>query len=103
MRSADVMRKELPDRDRTPTVTKAVLALFFLLGIAVIAMGAAAHAARAFELDAANDPTVGADRIQQARILAPPVVIDVLRRYPAAPTGGGRVGELIRQLDALLR
>jgi hypothetical protein len=66
-------------------------------------LGSAAHAARAFELDAANDPTVGAARIQQARILAPPVVIDVLRRYPAAPTGGGRVGELIRQLDALLR
>jgi hypothetical protein len=29
--------------------------------------------------------------------------VDVLRRYPAAPSGGGRVGELIRQLDASLR
>jgi hypothetical protein len=30
-------------------------------------------------------------------------VVDVLRRYPVAPPGGGRVGELIRQLDASLR
>jgi hypothetical protein len=29
--------------------------------------------------------------------------VDVLRRYPSAPRGGGRVGELIRQLDASLR
>jgi hypothetical protein len=31
------------------------------------------------------------------------VVLDVLRRYPRAPGGGGRVGELIRRLDAALR
>jgi hypothetical protein len=30
-------------------------------------------------------------------------VVKVLRRYPAAPHGGGRVGELIRQLDGSLR
>jgi hypothetical protein len=30
-------------------------------------------------------------------------VVDVLIRYPAAPHGGGRVGELMRQLDASLR
>jgi hypothetical protein len=41
--------------------------------------------------------------IAQSRTLAHPVVVDVLRRYPAAPPGGGRVGELIRQLDASLR
>jgi hypothetical protein len=29
--------------------------------------------------------------------------VAVLRRYPIAPRGGGRVGELIRQLDASLR
>jgi hypothetical protein len=63
----------------------------------------AGHAARAFELSAGDDPAVGADRIAQFRILAPPVVVDVLRRYPVAPRGGGRVGELIRQLDASLR
>ncbi|MGW0063200.1 putative immunity protein [Streptosporangium sandarakinum] len=66
-------------------------------------LGSAAHAARAFELSAGDDPSVGADHIAQARLLAHPVVVDVLRRYPPAPPGGGRVGELIRQLDASLR
>jgi hypothetical protein len=66
-------------------------------------LGSAAHAARAFELSAEADPTVGADSIAQSRALARPVVVDVLRRYPAAPPGGGRVGELIRQLDTSLR
>jgi hypothetical protein len=66
-------------------------------------LGSAAHAARAFELSAGDDPAVGADQIARSRILAHPVVVDVLRRYPAAPRGGGRVGELIRQLDASLR
>jgi hypothetical protein len=63
----------------------------------------AAHAARAFELSAGDDPSIGADYIARSRMFAPPVVVDVLRRYPLAPRGGGRVGELIRQLDASLR
>jgi hypothetical protein len=66
-------------------------------------LGSAAHAARAFELSAGDDPAVGADHLARARILARPIVVDVLRRYPVAPRGGGRVGELIRQLDASLR
>jgi len=66
-------------------------------------LGSAAHAARALELLAGGDPTVGAGHIAQSRLLAHPVVVDVLSRYPAAPPGGGRVGELIRQLDASLR
>ena len=66
-------------------------------------LGSAAHAARAFELSAGDDPTVGADHIAHSRILVPPIVVDVLRRYPVAPRGGGRVGELMRQLDASLR
>jgi hypothetical protein len=66
-------------------------------------LGSAAHAARAFELLAGDDPAVGLDQIAQSRILAPPVVVEVLRRYPSAPPGGGRVGELIRTLDASLR
>jgi hypothetical protein len=37
-----------------------------------------------------DDPAVGADQIAQSRILAHPVVVDVLRRYPVAPRGGGR-------------
>jgi hypothetical protein len=57
-------------------------------------LGSAAHAARAFELSAGDDPAVGLDQIAQSRILAPPVVVDVLRRYPSAPPGGRRVGEL---------
>ncbi len=66
-------------------------------------LGAAASAARAFELDAGDDPTVGAAHLARARDLTPPGVVEVLRRYPAAPAGGGRVGELMRELDALLR
>lgn len=66
-------------------------------------LGSAAHAARALELSAGGDPAVGADHIAQSRTLAHPVVADVLRCYPVAPAGGGRVGELIRQLDASLR
>jgi hypothetical protein len=66
-------------------------------------LGSAAHAARAFELSAGDDPTVGADHLAQSRVLAHPVVVDVLRRYPVAPRGGGRVGELFRRLDASLR
>lgn len=46
---------------------------------------------------------VGADHIEQARRRATPVVVDVLSRYPAAPPGGGRVGQLLRDLDGALR
>jgi len=66
-------------------------------------LGSAAHATRAFELAAGGDPTVGAEHIARLRLLANPTVVDVLRRYPHAPSGGGRVGELVRQLDSALR
>jgi hypothetical protein len=66
-------------------------------------LGAAAHAARAAELTAGGDRDVGADHIEQARRRATPVVVDVLSRYPVAPPGGGRVGELLRDLDGALR
>ena len=66
-------------------------------------LGAAAHAARAFELVAGDGRAAGADRISQSAALASPVVRDVLRRYPAAPPGGGRVGELARRLDGSVR
>jgi hypothetical protein len=62
-------------------------------------LGAAGHAARAFEL-AGDDP---AQYIAQTKDLASPVVKHVLRRYPEAPAGGGRVGQLIRDLDTMLR
>lgn len=66
-------------------------------------LGSAAHAVRALELAAPGDPAIGAEHLARARLLAPPAVVDVLRRYPAAPPGGGRVGALIRALDASLR
>ena len=66
-------------------------------------LGAAAYAARAAERVAGEDPEVGADHIEQARRRATPLVVDVLSRYPAAPLGGGRIGELLRDLDDALR
>lgn len=66
-------------------------------------LGSAAYAARALELAAGDDPAVAAGHIAQSRLFANPVVVDVLRRYPTAPSGGGRVGELMRKLDASLR
>jgi hypothetical protein len=66
-------------------------------------LGAAAHAARAAELDAGDDRSVGAASRDWARQHAPPAVVAVLARYPAAPPGGGRVGELLRDLDTALR
>jgi hypothetical protein len=66
-------------------------------------LGAAAHAARAAELMADDDRGVGTDHIEQARRRATPAIVDVLSRYPAAPPGGGRVGELLRDLDGAFR
>ncbi|WP_055566376.1 putative immunity protein [Streptomyces atriruber] len=66
-------------------------------------LGAAAHAARAAELVAGDDRTVGAERVERAACHATPAVADVLGRFPAAPGGGGRVGELVRLLDVGLR
>ncbi|MEU2335560.1 putative immunity protein [Streptomyces sp. NPDC013172] len=66
-------------------------------------LGAAAHAARAAELVADDDGSIGAGHLEQAVRRATPLVVDVLARFPAAPSGGGRVGELVRVLDAELR
>ncbi|MFF9394562.1 putative immunity protein [Streptomyces griseoluteus] len=63
-------------------------------------LGAGAHAALAAEL-VAGESAVG--HLERTVRRATPLVVDVLRRYPAAPQGGGRVGELIRALDAGLR
>lgn len=61
-------------------------------------LGAAAHAARAAELVAGDDRAAGIDHIEQARRRPSPIVVDVLSRYLVAPPGGGRVGELLRDL-----
>lgn len=66
-------------------------------------LGAAAHAARAEELAAGDDRRVGAAALERARRHAPAEVTAVLGRLPAAPAGGGRVGELMRALDGALR
>lgn len=66
-------------------------------------LGAAAYAGRAFELLAGGDLAVGAAYVRETQTFASPVVRDVLRRYPNAPSTGGRVGALIRQLDFMLR
>jgi hypothetical protein len=66
-------------------------------------LGAAAYAARAVEMLADDDRDAGAEQIEQARRRATPAVVDVLSRYPAAPPGGGRVGERLRALDEALR
>ncbi|MBP2471267.1 hypothetical protein JOF53_000139 [Crossiella equi] len=60
-------------------------------------LGSAAHAARAFEL------TTGDAGLARVLALADPTVRAVLARYPAAPGGRGRVGELVRVLDTALR
>ncbi|WP_373696017.1 putative immunity protein [Actinomycetospora aurantiaca] len=65
-------------------------------------LGAAAHAARALEL-VADDPGVGDAHVRALADRATPVVVEVLCRYPRAPAGGGRVGELVRVLDVVLR
>ncbi|MFJ5967297.1 putative immunity protein [Streptomyces sp. NPDC093060] len=70
-------------------------------------LGAAAHAARAEELAsgelASEEQSVSAGTLEWARRHAPAAVTVVLGRLPAAPPGGGRVGEFIRDLDAALR
>ncbi|MFF8691597.1 putative immunity protein [Streptomyces sp. NPDC015144] len=65
-------------------------------------LGAAAYAAHATEL-AAKEREMGDRHLERLAGHATPAAVDVLRRYPAAPDGGGRVGELIRVLDAALR
>ncbi|MGW1682318.1 putative immunity protein [Saccharopolyspora sp. NPDC002376] len=66
-------------------------------------LGSAAHAARAAETVADDDHTIGAEHIERAAHRATPDVVDVLKRFPHAPTDGGRVGGLIRILDTRLR
>nr|WP_108953448.1 exonuclease SbcC [Streptomyces fragilis] len=66
-------------------------------------LGSAAHAAHAAELVAGGDRAIGEEHLRRAARHATPALAEVLRRYPAAPPGGGRTGELLRALDAALR
>jgi hypothetical protein len=65
-------------------------------------LGSAAHTARALEL-AADDPAAAMNYLVTATAFASPAVREVLSRYPPAPGGGQRVGELLRRLDESLR
>ncbi|MEV0674515.1 putative immunity protein [Mycobacterium sp. NPDC050441] len=64
---------------------------------------AAASAARICEITGGGDPAAGDMMLQRARQRATPVLIDVLRRYPPAPAGNGRVAQLMTTLDDSLR
>lgn len=64
---------------------------------------AAANAARIAEIGAGEDPDAADRLIEGARRRATPVLIDVLRRYPAAPTGRSRTARLMAALDVSLR
>lgn len=63
---------------------------------------AAAHAACAAEL-ATVDLRVGDRRIEETAFRATPVLLDVLHRYPLAPTGKSCVAELMKRWDTSLR
>ncbi|MEU5278041.1 putative immunity protein [Streptomyces asoensis] len=66
-------------------------------------LGAAAHAAVAAELVDGRGPDTCAGHVERAARHATAAVVHVLKRYPAAPGGGGRAGELMRTLDDHLR
>lgn len=64
---------------------------------------AAACAARIAELNAGDDPDAGTKAIEEARLRATPVLVEVLNRYPIPPGGKNRVDQLVSVLDSLLR
>ncbi|MGV0815153.1 putative immunity protein [Mycolicibacterium boenickei] len=64
---------------------------------------AAASAARIAEINGGDDSEAAAAMLRRARQRASPALIDVLRRYPPAPTGKSRVARLMAILDDSLR
>ena len=64
---------------------------------------AAACAGRASELAAGGDLDIGRRVIELAAKRATPTIVDVLRRYPPAPSRKTRVGQLMKSLDDALR
>jgi hypothetical protein len=64
---------------------------------------AIAHAACAMELAAGSATGVADRHVEQARRRATPALVDVLRRYPPAPSGTSRVAQLMKGLDTALR
>jgi hypothetical protein len=64
---------------------------------------ASASAARIGEMEAGGDPAIGDARLERSRQRATPILIEVLRRYPPAASGGNRVAQLMSALDHSLR
>ncbi|MEU9982898.1 putative immunity protein [Streptomyces sp. NPDC050856] len=64
---------------------------------------AAANVPRIAEIDAGEDPSAGNRAIEEARERATPVLIDILQRYPLAPSGRSRAAQLMAALDTSLR
>ncbi|MGJ9412287.1 putative immunity protein [Aeromicrobium sp. CF4.19] len=55
------------------------------------------------ELTSPQEVDAAASVLEQARRHAPAALVEVLRRYPAAPIGRSRVSELMSELDTSLR
>jgi len=64
-------------------------------------LGSAAHAMRAIEASAGQEKAE--DFYNWALKNSPTTVGKVLARFPSAPAGGGRTGEIIRRFDDALR
>jgi hypothetical protein len=67
------------------------------------ALGPAMYGARARELAAVDDPSVGDEEIRWAIAHASPAVREVVRRMPLRGAGRGRLDALLYQLDSGLR
>ena len=66
-------------------------------------LGAVAYAIHAYEVEPLNRNDLALNCLERAIQAASPVIHDVLKRYPPAPSWHGRPGEILRQLDAALR
>ncbi|MEU6312192.1 putative immunity protein [Streptomyces sp. NPDC047014] len=64
---------------------------------------ASANAARIAEIAAGEDPETANRAMEEARERATPALIDILQRYPLAPTGKSRPAQLMTTLDLSLR
>jgi hypothetical protein len=68
--------------------------------MAAHARGVPAYGALAVALAVPDDPAGAEGHVAWAMRLASPSVRDVLRRLPPPPEGGGRLGALVRAVDA---
>lgn len=66
-------------------------------------LGSASNAARAFELDAGGDTSIGSQWLATFQGYATSDLRNVLARYPEVPSGTNRLNELMRDLDRTLR